>query len=207
MKLIDILVQELPKLGGWPDGIDDIEMLSDGTIYFNGDIAPDNYKLTQCSDGWSRLKSAKDYSNAVTREQYEAALAASKPEWNGEGLPPVGAEVECICNEFPNDGQEKLLGHILYSGEYTILKTYKTYNQHHAPVERVFKTKSWAIIPIRSEADKKRAEAVIALSRIDPQAMPFEYGDKHSDGSLIGPFWYELYDAIAAGKIPHIRID
>lgn len=92
MKLIDVLVRELPKYGGWPVGVGDIEMLSDGTIYFDGDEAPESFKLTQCEDGWSRLKSAHDYSNAVTREQYEAALAASKTEWDGVGYPPAGCK-------------------------------------------------------------------------------------------------------------------
>ncbi|MDV5528754.1 hypothetical protein QM137_14445 [Enterobacter hormaechei] len=34
------------------------------------------------------------FGTKVTREQYEAALADSKPEWDGEGLPPVGCECE-----------------------------------------------------------------------------------------------------------------
>ena len=54
--------------------------------------------------------------------------------------------------------------------------------------------------PIRSEADKKRDEAAKGL---------IEYLDKETDidnvfsiKDVIG-----FYDAIAAGKIPHIRID
>ena len=125
---------------------------------------------------------------------------SGKPEWDGEGLPPVGSEVQCICNQFPSEGQEKLLGKILYSGEYTILHTYQTNGQHHVPVESVLMTKHWSITPIRSEADKKRDEAAKGL---------IEYLDKETDidnvfsiKDVIG-----FYDAIAAGKIPHIRID
>ena len=178
MKLIDILVRELPKLGGWPDGIDDIEMLSDGTIYFNGDIAPDNYKLTQCSDGWSRLKSAKDYSNAVTREQYESALAASKTEWNGEGLPPVGLPVEL---QYWNDGKVEIVRVIAYHG-------------NEAWVEFTDDCRNTLIgnpefRPIRSEADKKKEEAVFAIAELCRQSA----SNGHS-AELI-------YDAIKSGKI------
>jgi hypothetical protein len=128
-------------------------------------------------------------------------------EWNGDGVPPVGADVQCICNQFPSDGQEKLLGKILYSGEYTILHTYKTNEQHHVPVESVLMTKHWSITPIRSEADKKREIGVLSLARADPTVGRFEYGEKMSDGRLIGHAWYELYDKIAAGEVAGIRID
>lgn len=148
---------------------------------------------------WGELSSHGVWGNAIKPDAFTLIAAREKlAEWDGDGLPPVGAEVECICNEFPNNGQEKLFGHILYAGEYTILKTYKTNNQHHVPVESVFKTKSWAIIPIRSEADKKRDEAVTALHKAYFGEAPIS----KIEGAL-----YELYDAIADGKIPHIRID
>lgn len=168
MKLIDILVRELPKRGGWPRGMKEVaQSIIDGELYFYDSIYDGTGAALKmdcgemCDDdkGFTKLP-------VVTFKQYQAALAASKTEWDGVGLPPVGAEVECICNEFPNDGQEKLFGHILYAGEYTILKTYKTNNQHHAPVESVFKTKSWAIIPIRSEADKKRDAAIERMVKV-----------------------------------------
>lgn len=136
-----------------------------------------------------------------------AVLTAKKTEWDGEGIPPVGADVQCICNQFPSEGQEKLLGKILYSGEYTILHTYKTNEQHHVPVESVLMTKHWSITPIRSEADKKREIGVLSLARADPTVGRFEYGEKMSDGRLIGYAWYELYDKIAAGEVAGIRID
>lgn len=189
MKLIDILVKELPKLGGWPDGIDDIEMLSDGTIYFNGDIAPVYYKLTQCSDGWSRLKSAKDYSNAVTREQYETALAASNPEWNGEGLPPVGCRVEA------NYGGEWVEATVAYTdrpeahGDAVAWKETLVFD---CKTTRPF----WAdeFRPIRSEADKKRDEII--------EALKDGLGHAHGLYDLM-----QIYHLLNNGKIPHIRID
>ena len=58
----------------------------------------------------------------------------------------------------------------------------------------------WADVfrPIRSEADKKRDEAVTALHD--------EYFS-HAPIDKVRDVLYALYDAIAAGQIPHIRID
>lgn len=82
MKLIEVLLNELPKNGGWPNfehgryafrskGVDDYFFGTAPTIVHPGD-------------------------EMVLKTEYEAALAASKqPEWNGEGLPPVGCECEC----------------------------------------------------------------------------------------------------------------
>lgn len=89
MKLIDLLVQELPGRGGWPEGcqfvyqtiIDmgsETKFINDGEVMLVMDIDPADDATTQ---------------NPVFREQYEAALAASQQTaWNGEGLPPVGCE-------------------------------------------------------------------------------------------------------------------
>lgn len=88
MKLIDLLVQELPKRGGWPEGArETIEMHMDGCIFFDGDCAPDEFTLPQCSNGWA--PGMWRFSNEVTREQYESALAASDGwiEWGGGGCP------------------------------------------------------------------------------------------------------------------------
>ncbi|WP_161576585.1 hypothetical protein, partial [Cronobacter sakazakii] len=65
---------------------------------------------------------------------------------------------------------------------------------------------SYEFRPIRSEADNKRAAGVTALAKAGG-AVDFEYGRKTIDGELSAPGWYELYDKIAAGKIPHIRIE
>ncbi|MDR9972786.1 hypothetical protein [Enterobacter cloacae] len=115
--------------------------------------------------------------------------------WDGQGLPPVGADVQCICNQFPSEGQEKLLGKILYSGEYTILHTYKTNEQHHVPVESVLMTKHWSITPIRSEAEKRRDAAI---SAIDAACLLVRDASKTAEA---------IYDAIAAGDIPGVKIE
>lgn len=59
-------------------------------------------------------------------------------------------------------------------------------------------TKDVKFAPVRSEEDRKRDESVIAIYDEYLQCATVE---KMKD------VFYALYDAIAAGKIPHIRID
>lgn len=78
MKLIDILVEELPKRGGWPEGVCEISTHASGRVFFDGRFAPRGFSLPMAPDAWNKYKHPRSYTNAVTREQYEAALAASK---------------------------------------------------------------------------------------------------------------------------------
>lgn len=197
MKLINYLLSESKKGWKWPKNVVK-------AVVMEGDRGVNFYFDYTCPPSLSEtLISPHPFTSAevVTRQQYESALAASKQEWDGEGLPPVGAEVQCICNQFPSEGQEKLLGKIMYSGEYTILHTYKTNEQHHVPVESVLMTKHWSITPIRSEADKKKEEAIKAI--FDTLA---QYDNLKGCHTYEGKADY-MFSAIAAGKIPHIRID
>lgn len=190
MKLIDILVQE--TLSGkfkWPEYCYALVQGSGGAVYLaGGGMHLQNFEL---AEDWELAE--------VTREQYEAALAAAQPQWDGQGLPPVGCVCEYAkksipCNEWTECtvdyvGSAFIVYRDCYGVELTGIKG-----------DIIFR-------PIRSEADKKREKGVIALSRVDPRVAPFEYGDKFPDGSLVGAPWYELYDAIAAGKIPGLRIE
>lgn len=195
MKLKDFLVQELPKRGGWPKDVKHIEMFMDGSIYFDGNLAPRGFSLPQCSDGWASGMPS-NYENKVTREQYEAALAAAQqPVWNGEGLPPVGCECEVRrgVNEW---GAIKVLA---ITGEYLVAKI--------GTKEIVFHLEQSAFRPIRSEADKKREEGILALAKAGG-ALNFKYGEKLGDSErLAGEAWYELYDKIASGEVKGVKLD
>ena len=105
MKLIDILVKELPKRGGWPEGArETIEMHMDGGIFFDGNCAPDEFTLPQCSNGWA--PGMGRFSNEVTRDKYESALAKNDGwiEWGG-GERPVeeGALVDVRFRDGDDD--------------------------------------------------------------------------------------------------------
>lgn len=107
MKLIDILVEELPKRGGWPKGANCITQDGDLKV----EPAYCHPSVAKCDDDgfWfldsSRIGGflvdtlASDYTTAIiTREQYEAALAAKNEgwiEWSGGECPvPRGTLVD-----------------------------------------------------------------------------------------------------------------
>lgn len=94
MKLIDLLVKELPKCGGWPDGMIDCRLLSANlmapcaTFAFGSDHKKDTFfGRNFCCEIELPIGDldSDEYQSVVTREQYEAALIASqKVEFNGD---------------------------------------------------------------------------------------------------------------------------
>lgn len=101
MKLIDLLVKELPNRGGFPDGANECVQDSDGTVKFydSGSLSFGGYGWTgyprgkfycKKEDKISGLTLSCDHSSSiVTRSQYEAALEASEGwiEWHGGDCP------------------------------------------------------------------------------------------------------------------------
>lgn len=80
MKLIDLLVKELPQQGGWPAGVDAVRQNCKGQLFeIYSDYCSD-FKLEKCDD-W--------ITDVVTKQQYEASLAASEGwiEWRGGDCP------------------------------------------------------------------------------------------------------------------------
>lgn len=189
MKLIDILVQELPKRGGWPEGVarlaqdpdGDLQKLSNRDAWFmsiagwTGDGREDFFG--------EYIKNmniiAEDHATAiVTRGQYEAALKQSV--WDGTGLPPVGVECEVSV-----DGGRTWC-------------SYKAINERNGVrlievgnFTEEFMVNNWAFRPIRTERD----EAVHTIADLCRSAA----SNGHS-ADLI-------YNAIAEGKIPGIKLE
>lgn len=189
MKLIDLLVQELPKRGGWPVCIDEISMHEDGDIFFDGEYAPKSFVLPKCSDGWGP---GNRLDNTTTREKYEAAFAASQlSAWNGEGLPPVGCECEAKYLHAANAEWfafrcvavdcEVAFG---WAGKEPATLTLKDFE---------FRT-------IRNEAELKRQEIAQEMCNLFGNGIKID--EKHGYGAT----WLEVYDAIAAGKIPGVKL-
>ena len=83
MKLVDLLVQELPKRCGWPEGALNATQDKDGEVCFSSGATPEfGYAAWEggdwCGNEFHTIR-ASDYATAIiTREQYESALAASK---------------------------------------------------------------------------------------------------------------------------------
>lgn len=87
MKLIDLLVQELPKRGGWPEGVTHIEQDYDRELRFYGRGEPRTGIILDELAVDHRKIGASD--KGVTKSQYEAALAASDDwiDWHGGECP------------------------------------------------------------------------------------------------------------------------
>ncbi|KAF2282491.1 hypothetical protein GH714_044097 [Hevea brasiliensis] len=121
----------------------------------------------------------------ITRDEYEAALAASKqPEWDGEGLPPVGCECEAFdgVSWFP----------VVIVGRYDGFAFAWNYDQRKTLT--VNEVHSVNFRPIITEAERKREEAILAMREsLGHAAGLIEVGN--------------IYRAIAAGKIPGIKLD
>lgn len=189
MKLIDLLVQELPRRGGWPEGVTHIGQDYDRELMFYGrgivmtgifldELAADHRK---CGDAGA----------GITQQQYESALGASQNSaWNGGGLPPVGCECECHVDEgvihcivvgYDFDGKAVVMRNVPACKYFSI------------------QANSGRIKPLRTEAERKRDEAVEAIGFYMPEFIP----------DTPNEFYHakKIYDAIAAGKIPGVKLD
>lgn len=215
MKLIDLLVRDLPKRGGWPEGCVEISQDTDGSVCIwkaHGARSDSGFwghhsgvGLLQYWSGIHAMSASEDAGESIiTREQYEAVLAESKMQWDGEGFPPVG----CECEYKDTGTGEWMPVEIKYSSSQIVVFSGRIrFRESAVEISKDVVIDNPQFRPIRSEADKKRAKGVIALSRVDPNVVPFEYGDRLTNGSLIGSSWYELYDAIAAGKVDGIKLE
>lgn len=180
MKLINYLLSESKKGWKWPNHVvKAVAMEGDRGVNFYFD-----YTCPPCLS--ETLISPHPFTSAevVTREQYEAALSASKPEWNGEGLPPVGAEFE---HSFHADGFSTW-----HWRKCTAVGKHGVLCVDEKDTELYLNDTNNKFRPIRSEADKRRDEIAKAIN---------------SSVDASGTLGHIIYDAIAAGKIPHIRID
>lgn len=195
MKLIDLLVQELPKRGGWPVYALSITQDNDGSlcVWDTNDPHYDGLSWKHHTGNslmyfwhgeWTMPLASDHKESIVTYWQYKAALAASqKPAWNGEGLPPVGCECECqfldawhVCK-------------VLFVGVEVIVGVIDS-------SERAFSVNHTKFRLIKSEAERKRDAAIEAMQREADEGDNWIYSE------------YEIiYDAIAAGKIPGVKLD
>ncbi|ECT9241781.1 hypothetical protein CF485_21240 [Salmonella enterica subsp. enterica serovar Schwarzengrund] len=172
MKLIDVLVRELPDLGGWPPCVDSLYQTAKGHLVGTQGcfVNTVDLKLSVVAD---------DTHRSVRREQYEVALAARKTGCAGEGIPPIGAKCEFISND-TTWGEVSVIG---FDGDKVVFKpSGETYYAIVPSNRQIFR-------PIRSEADKKRDEAIDSIAELCRNSA----SNSHS-AELI-------YDAIKSRKI------
>lgn len=200
MKLIDLLVQELPKRGGWPHNALSITQDDDGSlcVWDTNDPHYDGFSwkhhtrnsLVHYWHGIEDVPLSCDHRELiVTYWQYKAALAASqKPTWNGEGLPPAGCECEFISND-TSWGVVRVIG---MDDDKAVIKPSGEIYYGITPSNRqVFR-------PPRTEAEMKH-EAVLESICAVLEMVAQDY--KRSDEAKL------IYEAIAAGKIPGVKLD
>nr|UWI41095.1 MAG: hypothetical protein [Bacteriophage sp.] len=201
MKLIDLLVQELPKRGGWPDGALSITQDNDGSLcaWDTNDPHYEGFSWEHHTgnslmhfwygEKWATPLSSDHKESIVTYWQYKASLAASqKPAWNGEGVQPVGCECEYISNG-TSWGKVKVIG---LDGEKIVIRPSGEIYYAITPSNKdVF-------IPFRTEAERKH-EAVLESICAVLEMVAQDY--KREDEAKL------IYEAIAAGKIPGVKLD
>lgn len=189
MKLIELLVQELPKRGGWPNSA----IIAESYSHIPGVHFWDTNGITVPFDDLITNAIGKE---SVTREQYEAALAAAQqPVWNGEGLPPLGARVLFFAN--PHFNYDKTFSPDQWQ-DMEVVAHKKTTDGNDVAVcywdengcGRAVCFVPECLMPARSAADEKRDEIIEEL------AYHTDIGDAR-----------DLYEAIAAGQVKGVKLD
>lgn len=201
MKLIDLLVQELPKRGGWPDGALSITQDNDGSlcVWDTNDQHYDGFSwkhhtgnsLVYYWYGINAIPLSCDHKESiVTYWQYKAALAASKNSaWNGEGVPPAGCECEY---------QYKVHGSEWCRFKCVAVDGKAVFGwSNNTPVALQSNTHNFR--PLRTEAERKRDEAISEIGKASQLISNNKEQIKH--------IAKHIYDAIAAGKIPGVKLE
>jgi len=170
------------------------ETLGTAILKFDGPIYGDHCRLVHEGHTY-RITSSLSVEKACNgllysdEDSMRLEMRLKSKGWDGEGLPPVGIEAEVSV-----DGGRTWC---LYKAtiEHNGMRLVEIGN-----FTEEFQSNNWTFRPIRSEEDKKRDEAAKGL--IDYLDKETDIDNVFSIKDVIG-----FYDAIASGKIPHIRID
>jgi len=102
--------------------------------------------------------------------------------WDGEGLPPVGCECEV------KRAMDWMKCKILFISEHHVVLKSKE--------EICWQTQSCQFRPMRTESERKRDESIAAMRN---------FATNYNNTAVIHAI-EQVYDSIAAGKIPHITL-
>ncbi|MCI2233998.1 hypothetical protein MKK42_18050 [Escherichia coli] len=197
MKLIDLLVRELPKHGGWPDGAVECQRFVDEAnidFYDENGNWDDDCLLTYGAIAAElvRKQVVSCEHEQVTFDEYQSALAESqKVEWI-DGLPPVGCECEARYREA--DGAEWFFFRCI------AVDCGVAFGWAGKDAATLGKG-GYEFRPIRSEADKKRDDAIEKIT----DAICGEIPD--TGMATAANYAARAYDSIAAGKIPGVKLE
>lgn len=183
MTLLELLRQELPKRGGWPEGADYVVQDGDGTndikfgagepsVQYNCDKVWRNDELSDwgidTSESYIRdiTVLADDHATAiVTREQYEAT------DWDGTGLPPVGCE--CESKQFAQIDWHKF--------RVVAVENEHVFGFWNDKVGVCLDSTHWGFRPIRTEAERAIDE-MVRLSGVSTGAAKILYDAGYRKG-------------------------
>lgn len=156
MTLLELLRQELPKRGGWPEGAE--RATSYGFIPGVHFWDNDGFRVD-----YSDLTARALGEGSVTREQYEAT------GWDGVGLPPIGVECErSWC------GDKWLTCKILFISDETVVVKLTTREVAYGRSEVSFR-------PLRTEAERAIDE-MVQLSGVSTGAAKILYDAGYRKG-------------------------
>lgn len=112
IKLIDLLVQELPKRGGWPDDVLDCRMVREdeyepsyGLFAFGSDPAKSLRGRHFCLEVRLPISNLdrEEYTEIISRKQYEEALEASSKlnfeQWLEQQRGKIDVDCGCVSTE------------------------------------------------------------------------------------------------------------
>lgn len=209
MKVIDLPAKEMTEINGWiewhggdcpvdSDAIVEVKFRNQSRNKFNNDRAGDFYWSHHGFGGdiiaYRLTRDANDRANddTIERDLNECiGQDIDVPEWNGDGLPPVGTI--CMAN-LANGWTDVKVAYIGDEG-----------GCREALVFEIKSTKpAWAdeFRPLRTEAEKLRDEAGLAL---------YHAINWNAEGEMVSPSRMEdykkAYDAIAEGKIPGVKLE
>lgn len=200
MKLIDLLVRDLHKFGGWPEGAAECHRFADEAnidFYDKGGNWPEDcfLKYGPFAQEAVRERTSPREDESVSREQYEVALAAAQTQWDGQGLPPVG----CVCEYQDSNTRKWYPVTIKYISDQLVVICGVTNilgEKQDTEIAKDIICDKPQFRPIRSEADRKREEVIKNMSH-----------SLRANGSVTEEQLDRLYADITAGNIPHIRIE
>ena len=112
-----------------------------------------------------------------------------QPVWNGEGLPPVG----CECEWQDKNTKKWSKFSVVFSSEWvTVIRENKTVDPVDIAIENYGDESRRQFRPIRTEAERKRDEAVKELHELYHRLPP---------GSSVMDYCEAIYESIAEGRI------
>ena len=161
MTLLELLRQELPKRGGWPEGA----------------AKAVSYNFIPGVHFWDNDRFGVDYSDLTTRVLVEATVTREQYEatgWDGTGLPPVGCDVE-----YSWAGEPWASGVIRYISKHTII--IETQADSTGDTECAYHPTDIKFRPLRTEAEHAIDE-MVRLSGVSIGAAKILYDAGYRKG-------------------------